>query len=242
MDVLRNLRHSMRDWPNLKVNLGPGLQVPSRVRSLHARGPKPGFCEFGNYLPGLSDTNRGVHRRSNDKFPMNDAADFDDADDRPSKSERKRQSTELQELGEALIALPDSDFDALELPETLRDAVLLARRITARGGLYRQKQYIGKLMRKIDPEPIRAALEARREHERRAAVLFRRLEQWRDRVLAEGEPAIAAFAREVGPVDTALLANLVKRAAAERAAQQPPAAARALFQALRAASAAADKA
>jgi ribosome-associated protein len=160
-----------------------------------------------------------------------------DADDPPSKSERKRRSTSLQELGEALIELPDSEFDALELPDTLRDAIVLARRITAHGGLYRQKQYIGKLMRKIDPEPIRAALDSRRERERRSALQFRRLEQWRDRMLAEGDAAIAAFAREVSStVDTAMLADLVQRALAERATNHPPAAARALFQALRAAS------
>ena len=66
------------------------------------------------------------------------------------KSERKRQSSELQDLGEALIGLSQAELDALPLPESLRDAVMLARRITAHGGLYRQKQYIGKLMRKID--------------------------------------------------------------------------------------------
>ncbi len=160
-----------------------------------------------------------------------------DGDHTPSKSARKRHSTGLQELGEALIELPENEFNELELPEILRDAVLLARRITAHGGLYRQKQYIGKLMRKIDPEPIRAALDARRERERRTAVEFRRLEQWRDRMLAEGPVAIEAFAREVpGPVDTAALVELVRKAVAERAAGHPPAAARALFQALRAAS------
>src|ERR1044071_8401756 len=157
-------------------------------------------------------------------------------EERPSKSERKRRSDDLQSLGEALIDLPDSELNALPLPDQLREAVLLARKITAHGGLYRQKQYIGKLMRKIDAEPIRAALEARRDRERRSALQFRRLEQWRDRMLAEGEPAIAAFAREVGPtVDTAMLATLVRRAQAEKAANHPPAAARALFQALRAA-------
>src|SRR5690349_25086519 len=104
--------------------------------------------------------------------------DDDDFDERPSKSLRKRQSTDLQRLGEALIALPQNELDALPLPENLRDAVQLARRITAHGGLYRQKQYIGKLMRKIDAEPIRAALDARRDRERVAALRFRRVEHW----------------------------------------------------------------
>jgi len=160
-----------------------------------------------------------------------------DTEDPPSKSERKRRSSSLQELGEALIELPDSEFDTLELPDTLREAILLARRITAHGGLYRQKQYIGKLMRKIDPAPIRAALDARRQRERHSALQFRRVEQWRDRMLAEGRPAIEAFASEVSDtVDTAMLAELVKRALAESAANHPPVAARALFQALRTAS------
>src|SRR6185503_12252915 len=83
-------------------------------------------------------------------------------EERPSKSERKRRSDDLQSLGEALIDLPDSELNALPLPDNLREAVLLARKITAHGGLYRQKQYIGKLMRKLDAEPIRAALPSHR--------------------------------------------------------------------------------
>ena len=122
-------------------------------------------------------------------------------DERPSKSERKRRSDDLQSLGEALIDLPDSEFNALPLPEALRDAVLLARKITKHGGLYRQKQYIGKLMRKIDAEPIRAALEARHERERVEALRFRRIEQWRDRLLQEGASAIERLAAEVPGID-----------------------------------------
>lgn len=94
----------------------------------------------------------------------------DEEHDAPSKSERKRRSADLQALGEALIDLPDSELDGLPLPESLRDAVLLARRITQHGGLYRQKQYIGKLMRRIDAEPILAAIAARRDAKRVAAL------------------------------------------------------------------------
>src|SRR5512145_2029455 len=120
----------------------------------------------------------------------------DDHDDRPSKSLRKRQSTDLQALGETLIELPASELAELPLPENLRDAVELARRITAHGGLYRQKQYIGKLMRKIDAEPIRAALAARKDRERVAAMRFRKVEHWRDRLLADGPQAIDALLAE----------------------------------------------
>jgi ribosome-associated protein len=153
--------------------------------------------------------------------------------ERPSKSELKRRSTDLQDLGEALIDLSDGELDALPLPDQLRDAVLLARRITKHGGLYRQKQYIGKLMRKIDVEPIRAALDARRDRERVEALRFRRVEQWRDRLLNEGLPALERLQAEVPGVDAAGIAALVQRARIEREQDAPPRAARELFKVLR---------
>ncbi|HEY8540444.1 MAG TPA: ribosome biogenesis factor YjgA [Steroidobacteraceae bacterium] len=160
--------------------------------------------------------------------------DFDDSDERPSKSELKRQSAELQALGEALIDLPQSELDALPLPENLRDAVELARRITAHGGLYRQKQYIGKLMRKIDAEPIRRALAAKREKERLAALRFRNVEHWRDRLIAEGSQALEAFrAATPAQFDAAMLERLIDRARDERRRGGPPRASRELFRALR---------
>jgi ribosome-associated protein len=158
----------------------------------------------------------------------------DNHDEGPSKSELKRQSTGLQALGEALIELPASELAELPLPENLRDAVELARRITAHGGLYRQKQYIGKLMRKIDAEPIREALAARKNRERVAALQFRRIEQWRDRLLAEGSGLVQSLKSDTGiDFDTAALARLVDRAQAERSRNQPPHATRELFRVLR---------
>ncbi|HEY6645279.1 ribosome biogenesis factor YjgA [Povalibacter sp.] len=160
-----------------------------------------------------------------------------DEDELPSKSERKRQSDDLQALGEALIDLPDNEFDALPLPEFLRDAVLLARRITAHGGLYRQKQYIGKLMRKIDAEPIRVALDTRRDRERLTTLRFRRLEQWRDRIIREGRPALDQFVSEceggIAPPALAELAALTDQAGKEQREKLPPHASRELFRKLR---------
>ena len=157
----------------------------------------------------------------------------EEENERPSKSERKRRSDDLQALGEALIDLPDSELDALPLPDTLRDAVLLARKITKHGGLYRQKQYIGKLMRKIDAEPIRAALDAKRERERIEALRFHRIEQWRDRLLREGAPAIAQLSQKAPDVDVAALTALVERARAEQQANGSTNATRELFRLLR---------
>jgi ribosome-associated protein len=154
----------------------------------------------------------------------------------PSKSERKRVSSDLQSLGEMLIELPQTELDALPLPENLRDAVMLARRITAHGGLYRQKQYIGKLMRKIDAEPIREAMEARHERERVASLRFRRLEQWRDRIVQEGRPALDAFIAESASVSAELTKELVAltdKAHREHVQKLAPMSSRELFRKLR---------
>jgi ribosome-associated protein len=77
---------------------------------------------------------------------------------KPSKSARKREYIALQKLGEELIALKEPDLDRLPLDDRLREAVMEARQIKAHGALRRQKQYIGKLMRHIDPEPLRSEM------------------------------------------------------------------------------------
>lgn len=78
---------------------------------------------------------------------------------KPSKSARKREYIALQKLGEELVMLRESDLLSMPLDEDLLEAVQAAQRIKAHGALRRQKQYIGKLMRHVDPEPINAALE-----------------------------------------------------------------------------------
>ncbi|MCG8369360.1 MAG: DUF615 domain-containing protein [Proteobacteria bacterium] len=77
---------------------------------------------------------------------------------KPSKSARKREYLARQRLGEDLIPLRESDLLSMNLDDELLDAILDAKRMKRHGALRRQKQYIGKLMRRIDPEPIRAAL------------------------------------------------------------------------------------
>lgn len=113
----------------------------------------------------------------------------------PSKSERKRAAHAVQDLGEALIGLRQIELDALDLPETLLEAVRDARRIRSRAAAARQRQYIGKLMREIDPEPIRRALAARSERDAREAQLFQQAEAWRRRLLEEGESALEELSR-----------------------------------------------
>lgn len=160
-----------------------------------------------------------------------DAAD-ESSSERPNKSALKRHSDELQRLGEALIELSPNELDELNLPEKLRDAVDIAKRITAHGGLYRQKQFIGKLMRKIDAEPIRIALEAKRQQHRTSVLRVRRVEQWRERLLNDAE-ALAALLTERPEADSKQLQRLIAQAHHERDHHQAPTAARELFHVLR---------
>jgi ribosome-associated protein len=121
-----------------------------------------------------------------------------------SKSERKRQQLELQELGEKLIELKEADLADLALDEKLREAVRVAANIKSHGALRRQKQYIGKLMRDIDPEPIRAALARLNADEMRDKRLFARAERWRDRIVHGDGDTLAEFNAETGVDDTEL--------------------------------------
>ena len=160
--------------------------------------------------------------------------------ERPNKSLLKREAAALKELGDELVALPAAELEALPLPEKLLDAVLLARRITAHGGAARQRQLIGKILRRTDLAAIRAVIEARALERRLQARDFHRIESWRDRLLAEGAPAIAALGALAPGLDAAALARLVASAEHEALTGRPPAAARELFRRLREALAAPD--
>jgi ribosome-associated protein len=161
-------------------------------------------------------------------------ADDEDFQDRPSKSERKRAAHAAQDLGETLIGLRDSELEALNLPERLLDAIRDARRTPSRGGGARQRQYIGKLMRDIDLEPIRAALAARGELSAREAERFKRVEAWRERLIIEGSAALAELERWRPGLDRAEWMRRISAAQAERARSGPGTAGRELFRALRA--------
>jgi ribosome-associated protein len=150
-----------------------------------------------------------------------------------SKTQRKKAVHELQALGEELVELSEERLGTVELPERLRDAVMEARRITAFEARRRQMQYIGKLMRKVDAEPIRAALDAWRAQSIRHTAAHKRIEAWRERLLAEPDAISELVARYPG-VDIRQLSGLIRDALSEREAHRPPRSYRELFQALRA--------
>jgi len=149
-----------------------------------------------------------------------------------SKTRRKREMHELQALGVALVALPEGMLQAMALDSRLLDAVLEAKRITAHEGKRRQIQYIGRLMRDVDPAPIRARIAELEGSSAQASARHRRLEAWRERLIGDDE-ALTAFAAEHPRADLQALRALIRNARKEASLGKPPHAFRELFRLLK---------
>ena len=145
-----------------------------------------------------------------------------------SKTKRKQEMTALQSLGAKLVDLPASQIAELPMEERLREAVLEAKRITSHEARRRQMQYVGRLMREIDPAPLRERLEAMTGHSAQAAAQHRRLEAWRERLLADDE-ALTAFAAEHPGADLQALRTLIRNTRKEQQQAKPPRSYRELF-------------
>jgi ribosome-associated protein len=130
-------------------------------------------------------------------------------DAKPSKSARKREYQALQVLGEQLMLLADDELAAIETDNYLIEQVREAKKIHAHGALRRQKQLIGKIMRDVDPEPIRTALAEFGRADQHEKAVFRKAERWRDRIVAEGQQALPAFHAETAAT-SALLESYVR--------------------------------
>jgi ribosome-associated protein len=155
----------------------------------------------------------------------------------PSKTQRKHAMHALQDLGERLVALSDERCAQLDLPEALREAVSAAKRIRSREGLRRQMQFIGRLMRDTDPEPIRVKLAEWDGHSQAAMAAHHRLERWREKLLAD-DAALTEFARAHPGADLQRLRACVREARKEQLASKPPRQFRELFRLIREAAAA----
>ena len=139
---------------------------------------------------------------------------------------------ELQALGVALVALPEGMLQAMALDAKLLEAVLEAKRITAHEGKRRQIQYIGRLMRDVDPAPIRARIAELEGSSAQASARHRRLEAWRERLIGDDE-ALTAFAAEHPGADLQALRALIRNARKEAKEGKPPRAFRELFRVLK---------
>lgn len=150
-----------------------------------------------------------------------------------SKSQRKREVLALQELGEELVKLPNEQFKKITLPESLHDAVSAARHIHQHGARKRQLQYIGKLMRNLDPQPIQKQMDAIKGVSSQATKNLHIIERWRDRLLEEGDIALEELVQQHRQIDRQYLRQLLRNARKETLANTPPKSVRVLFRYLR---------
>ncbi len=146
----------------------------------------------------------------------------------PSKTQIKKQMTDLQDLGELLTTLTQDQLAQLDLPEGLRDALEELERVGKHEATRRQMQYIGKWMREVDPVPIRAQIERWESGTRAHKAIFKSAERWRERMLAE-DGALAEYLVAQPDADRAALAELITKARKEAANGQAPASSRKLF-------------
>ncbi len=163
-------------------------------------------------------------------FAMQDE-DFIDSSERPSKTKKKEAMHELQDLGAELVELSVGQLKRMKLPENIYEAVRECQKITAHGAHRRQLQYLGKLMRTADDEPIRAGLALIRGESSAETARLHRLERLRTRLLAD-ESALADIAAIWPGVDLQHLRQLRRNALKEQETGKPPKNYRAIFQLL----------
>ncbi len=169
--------------------------------------------------------------RSKDDIENDDT--LDDAENSISKSQKKRNMLALQSVGAELVLLSTDVIAKLDLPDELRVAVLDAKRIpgSKHGGNKRQMQYIGRLMREVDPAPILVQLQALKAPNQKQTAQHHLAERWRERMLADAT-SIAAFVREFPEAEQAILEKYLVDAKDDHAKQRPPKNFRLLYQTL----------
>lgn len=157
--------------------------------------------------------------------------DFTDSSARPSKTKKKEAMHELQDLGTELVELSVGQLKRIKLPENIYDAVRECQKITAHGARRRQLQYLGKLMRTADDEPIRAGLALIRGESSAEIARLHRLERFRIRLM-EDETFLSDIAATWPSADLQHLRQLRRNALKEQETGKPPKNFRAIFQAL----------
>jgi len=161
--------------------------------------------------------------------------DYDEFEDEEliSKSQLKRESQALQDMGSQLVEMPEGQLTKFNLPENLKDAIYEARRLKNREGKRRQLQYIGKLMRTADISFIQETLDRMDHQSQTYRQHFQQLEDWRDRIINEGSTAIEALIEKYPAADRQQLRNLQRQAIRELEQKKSPTAGRKIFAYLR---------
>jgi ribosome-associated protein len=161
--------------------------------------------------------------------------EFEPEYDRPSKSELKRQSNDLQKLGEQLIDAPRDRVKRVEMPDDVKEAILMCQTITNHEGRRRQLQFVGKKMRTLDEEEvavIQRTIESWKGASKAETAALHALERRRDKLLAD-DKALTLLLEEHPQLDVQQLRTLIRNARKEQAENKPPKAYREIFQILK---------
>ena len=170
------------------------------------------------------------------KRKKREAFDWEDEDQEEiiwvSKSEIKRDAEDLKQLGEKLVNLTKANLTKVPLDDSLKDAIELAQRLQ-KEARRRQLQYIGKLLRSIDAEPIREALEKIENKHNQQQAMLHKLEILRDELVAKGDTALTDLLNEHPSADRQQLRNLIRAAQKEKEQNKPSKAYREIYQILK---------
>ena len=157
-------------------------------------------------------------------------------DERPSRSQRRREALDVLNLAQTLAALSDAQLAQMPLDDDLRTEVVRARAVKQQIARKRAEQFLAKQMRKLDDaqlEAIRAAVEHDRDHARRDTAALHRVAQWRERLIADGDAALDELMQQFPPADRQRLRQLARNARLEREGNKPLHAFHDLFRTLR---------
>jgi len=150
-----------------------------------------------------------------------------------SKSEKKRDMTALQELGEQLLKLSPEQLTELKIPEVIQESLVLCRNLKNHSARRRQIKYIGGLMRRIDPVPLREVLAREEKGEKGKIARFHQIESMRDSLLQGSDSALEEIIGLFPGADLQKLRQLVRSARKEKKENKSPKQSRALFRYLR---------
>jgi ribosome-associated protein len=149
----------------------------------------------------------------------------------PSRSQRRREALDVLVLAEKLVAMTPSQLAKVPLSESILDAVKEAQRISSHIAHKRQVHFLAKQMRKIDDlEPIRAAVDQPLETRRKETAELHLIEDWRERLIQEGDEGLTEFLRCYPDADRSHLRQLIRQSQVERKSNRSPSAQRQLFQ------------
>lgn len=150
---------------------------------------------------------------------MSDRLDAQD-DSSKSKSQQKREMAALRKLGERLLDLSEQQLSQLSMDDRLKEAIIAAKQMKRDRARKRQIQYIGKLIRSVDVDVIKIAIEKFDSSSRLHAQQFHKLEKLRAGLMQDDSATIDELFTQHSSIDRQYLHQMIRKAQKEQDATQ----------------------